>query len=167
MVGALALVVLVTAAPEHAAAFAPTNSGRPGGLTTQKTGGDGNLTYSTTRLTSGAITANRSTATSGTQSITIKWRVWQMYMGSWSVVASPSITYTARAGQYVAFNGWHYDSIGGVFSTDIRVTWRDAAGTVLGSRFLDYIHSADYQCFSYSPTCYREYTGGQWTISVS
>lgn len=160
----LSLVTLVTVAAAPVSAYTYRSSYQPGSVVTQKTLGDGRG-VAQARLNSGVIKAYRSPATTGTQLITVSWRVWEYYRGTWVSRAWPAVTYTAYAGQYVNTNGWYYDTIGGFFATETFVTWRTTTGVVLGSALFDYVHSTDYQCVP-SIGCEHSYFGGQDGLKV-
>jgi len=162
----LVAALTVTMAVAPASAATDQSTGSPGRTAIQKTHGIGNPGSGLISLNSGQITAYRSAATTGNQYITIRWRVWRLF-GTWQHVATGTDTYLVRPGQHLTIPGWTYSDFGGsgeFFSTDIKVTWKNGNGTVLGTRFHDYVHSGDYQCGSSSPYCSISFAGGQAAI---
>jgi hypothetical protein len=161
---ATTLMVTLAVAPVSAATTQPTGS--PGATSIQRTHGIGNPGTGMINLISGGITAHRSPASTGNQYITVQWRVWVL-SGQWNLSATGSGTYLVKPGEHLSIQGWTYSNFGGVgefFSTDIKVTWQNASGTVLGTQFHDFVSAGDYQCGSSSPYCSISWAGGQYAI---
>jgi hypothetical protein len=138
---------LLAASPASATTYVP--SGRPGTSGVHKTYGTHNYTW--LQIGSGGVTAYRSPASSGTQKVTIRWRVWRTYGGTWQLADDVSTTYTVYPGQYVNYPGWiHESAFYNYYSTDLRITWRTSTGTFLGDAYRDFIHRDDYECLVWS-----------------
>ena len=164
VVAGLITVGVVGGMASPASAIAPTNSGRPGAVYAQRTA----ATYNSMlwNLNSGRFTVYRSPAWSGTQTVTIQWRVWSYRNGTWYLETAPSQTYTVLAGQYVGSPGWNYTDVMDMYATDARVTWRTSGGTFIASSFLDYVHHGDYQCNTPYPRCFVSTFGGQYGLRL-
>ena len=148
------------------AAYSNSNSGTIGGVSLQRTLGTPDWTPSLNRLTSGQQVVTRSPASTGTQLISINYRIWSLRNGQWTLAASPTKTFTVYPGQQVVNRGAHFDTLPGLFSVDYTITWKTSSGAVLGQTFKDFIYAADYQC---NPGCLRhiDFYAGQYLISVS
>jgi len=160
----MAFVTLSALIPQPAAAATNQVTGTPGTTSLVKALGKANP-ISGTNVNSGSITANRSTATTGNQYITIKWRLWRWQGSGWTLLTAPSVRYLVKPGQYLGITGWNHTDNGAVgawYSTDIRVTWEDAYGRVIGTRFHDFVNAGDYQCGSPLPQCQIGYAGSQY-----
>jgi hypothetical protein len=165
----MATVAGTAASTTPAAAFTVQNGGSPGvGYVSPSTGGyvfDSASTY----LNSGPITVYRSSAYSGTQQITIRWRIWQWEYPNWRLLAGRTgqATYTVRAGQYVGIQGWTSWNLDGLFATDITLVWRTPSGALIGSTFVDNVHARDYACNSAQLWCSVYRAGGQAVIALT
>jgi hypothetical protein len=163
---AISAGVVLTAtlfAASTASASTYVTSGSPGTSYFQKTLGSYDMGQ--VILNSGQVTAYRSPAYAGTQNVTIRWRVWRMLAGSWSLDGDFSMTYIVNPGQYVAFPGFSGREVSNYYSTDLTITWRTSTGTFLGSSFRDLIHSSDYQCGA-SIGCAVIWAGGQYSLAL-
>jgi hypothetical protein len=153
---------MLTAAP--ASAFTNVPSGRPGTSYTHKT--LGYYWMGVMNLDSGQVTAYRSPASTGTQLVTIRWRVWKMLAAGWSLDGNFSVTYTVYSGQHVDMPTFTGQELSSYYSTDLTITWKTSTGTFLGSSFYDYIHFGDYQCWT-SQGCAVGWAGGQYSLAMS
>jgi hypothetical protein len=163
---AISAAVMLTAtlfAASTASASTYVTSGSPGTSYTQKT--LGSYWMGVVSLESGRVTAYRSPAYAGTQKVTIRWRVWRMLAGSWSLDGNFSMTYNVYPGQYVAFPGFSGQELSNYYSTDLTITWQTSTGTFLGSSYRDYIHSGDYQCGA-TVGCAVIWAGGQYSLAM-
>jgi hypothetical protein len=99
------------ASPAGAVAYPPASqSGSAGAFYVTRTAARPNFTIGSWRLDSGPFTVYRSPSFTGTQLITIRWRVWEFSGGVWRLQSggAPSIRYTAYPGQRASFTGWGY-----------------------------------------------------------
>ena len=168
-VAAAALTSTLVTSPDPANAHAQTNYGTPGkalvyGLNT------GNITptgWTTVRLDSGRFIVNRAPGFSGTQKITISWRIWKYVGGGWKHVGTGSDTWTAFAGQYVDWGGWSYAGDGGAYSTDSTITWKTSSGGFIAQGIYDYVHASDYRCAAAWPSCKITTHLGQAAIELA
>jgi hypothetical protein len=159
---AVVLTATLFAAPTASASTYVT-SGSPGTSYFQKTLGSYDM--GEVILDSGKVTAYRSPSYAGTQRVTIRWRVWRMLAGNWSLDGDFSTTYIVNPGQYVAFPGFSGRELSNYYSTDLTITWRTSTGTLLGSAFRDLVHSSDYQC-GVSMGCAVIWAGGQYSLAM-
>jgi hypothetical protein len=158
------LALTITGAAIPAGAVTRSNTGSVGSVYYQRTAGySANMSQS---LNSGQITAYRSPASTGTQQITIRWRVWEYQGGQWYVDGTGQSTYTVQPGQYVGINGWTHTTTSGLYATDLTVTWRTTTGVQLGRSFIDYVHSGDYECWTPYPSCSLYQFGGQYGLAL-
>ena len=150
------------AAPASASTYV--TSGRPGTSSVQKTLGSYDM--GVVSVNSGRVAAYRSPASTGTQRVTIRWRVWRTYAtGTWRLDYDDSMTYVVYPGQYVKDPGWIHQGVSDYYSTDLTITWKTSTGTFLGSEYRDYIHSSDYQCGA-SQGCFVTWAGGQYSLGM-
>jgi hypothetical protein len=156
-----------TSAP--AAAFTVSHGGTPGTGYVSPTTGGYIFESATNYLNSGPITVYRSPGHSGTQQITIRWRIWRWDHPNWTLLSgrTGTITYTVKPGQYVPFNGWSSFNLDGLFATDISLVWRTSTGALIGSTFVDNVHSRDYACNSSQLWCSVYRAGGQAVIALT
>jgi hypothetical protein len=157
--GVVLTTTILTAPTASASTYV--TSGSPGTSYFQKTVGSYDM--GEVILDSGRVTAYRSPASTGTQTVTIRWRVWRMLAGLWSLDGNFSTTYTVYPGQYVAFPGYTGRELSNYYSTDLTITWRTSNGTFLGQSYRDLIHSSDYQC-GVSMGCGVVWAGGQYSL---
>jgi hypothetical protein len=155
------------ASTNEASAITLSGSGSAGLFFLNKTHGVADLPF-LVRLVSGEYKVDRSPASSSTQVISVTWRVWSLRSGAWTLAANPTQTYSVAPGQRVVSSGWYLDSMPGIFSVDYTITWKTTGGLVLASRFIDYVHGADYSCGAgFLCQIYYYDKVGQHVISVS
>ena len=161
--GVVLTAMLFAASPASASTYI--TSGSPGKSGTERSTGSFNMGWA--EIGSGGITAYRSPASTGTQKVTIRWRVWRTYGGTWQLADDVSDTWTVYPGQYVYDPGWvHQSALLYYFSTDVRITWRTSTGAFLGEAYRDYIHFGDYQCLVWNG-CAVIWQGGQYSLFMN
>lgn len=149
---------MLAASPASASTYV--TSGQPGASYVYRTGG--NTYIGLAYINSNSVIGYRSSASTGTQLVTIRFRVWRLQWG-WQLYRDLSTTYTVYPGQYVNFPGWNVEGLPNTYSTDITITWRTATGSFLGSAYRDFIDFSDYECWVYSG-CAVGWAGGQYSL---
>jgi hypothetical protein len=160
---ALTAAALAVASPASAATY--TNDLKPGLITAYGTVGY-NINNSVT-LVGGHVVAYRSPAWTGTQLVTVTWRVWRSYSG-WAWDPPPdsfSRTFTVYPGQYVDNPAWSAKGLMLHYATDLKVTYRTSTGVYLGSTYFDFVHQSDYRCAT-SYGCSVVPLIGQWGLQM-
>jgi len=93
---------------------------------------------------------NRSRATTGTQYISVQHRIWIMDFatGRW-VLRGRTNTYGTLPAGYSRLRlswGGYLTAQTAAWSVDAIVTWKNAAGQIIGKEYLDWNRGADYAC---------------------
>ena len=148
----------MAASPASAASFA--SSGRPGPYTIEKT--LGYMSGMQANIYSGRVTANSSPASTGTQHVTISWRVWQLVGAVWQLKKTLSTPGPSTKGSTSPPAGLSAYGLPGTYSTDLTITWKTATGVFLGQVYRDYIDYGDYQCWGTG--CGIGWAGNQYSI---
>jgi hypothetical protein len=137
---------------KKAEAYTVSTSGYAGGVSFNKTDG-----YAATpsslhpHFATNAISASRSLAYSGTQMITIRYRVfyWDGSGQRWVSWDQRQTSANVPYGYKMSTSGWNIPvDVSTYNSADITVLWQKTDGTVLGRRYIDLSQTGDYRCMS-------------------
>ena len=161
---ALAAATMVAAQPAPADAATWRNTGSPGVVEIPTTLAFKNVLYAAIGF--GARSAWRSPAYSGTQTITITYKIFKWTGAEWRSYSNASASVSVAAGSRAVFG--HYlpqVAMEGVYTVQVNVDWRTSGGTFLGSTLVDYNSVSDYAYGTPCQSCYISNVVGRGAIS--
>lgn len=175
------LVVMLAALVATVAAFsvivAPADAstfrnvyGSPGKVATQQLAAF-QATNGLAYLDFAPIDVYRSAGYSGTQVITVQYRIWTWITGTnghWYQSTQASATGTASPGYRVPFTSWTPQVPWNYwYSGDYLITWKTLSGSIVAQETLDLNAVSDYVCWSPYPRCSVGYVGNSGAVFLS
>ena len=102
------------------------------------------------------LVAGRSAGSSGAQAIAASYRVYKWNGSIWAYVTGSTVSTTLAAGyQTIQLPGWTiYPTTGrGHYYVETTITWRNSSGALLGTKYVNWNQSGDYQCATIVAPC--------------